>query len=184
MIRTQPENSFVISSAMLVMSYIGYKEYMKYKQSGDTQTIKDVLGEHMHVLLNHNQRLADQLIILQREFAKADRDAYQQAMTHLTNFLNQYSKLLMRSSNQINNTDAHNLLHTRREFLNTLYSFHLKNADISHDPKFKKIVLTAHAATYRYIEILRNKHPMLIAVLPPMPQSIDPFGKGTSFDIT
>jgi len=182
--RTQPENSIIIGIVILISSYIMYTQYTEYQNRSKDTTVVSVLGENTHILIKHNLRLADQLVILKKHYEWIDPDAYHQVMTHLHDFLEKYSMLLMRSQNKVKISDAHSLLQSRREFMNNLYAFYLKDATTVKDPRFKKILLTSHAATYRYIEILRNKHPNLIAILPPMPQSVEPMStKPTSFEI-
>lgn len=197
--KTKPEHTVVITAVMAMSSYFAYKAFEKEKKYGLVNRFlpgvtnqvtnhqnqqNQPTNQHMHFLLQHNKRLVKVMNLFTKKYKRIDPGAYTDVMKALGKFLNGYSRLLLKPPNQVSQQDAEDLLEIRRLLLNTLYSFNLKNANIVHDMRFKDIVLTTHSSTYKYLEILRNKHPILASILPPMPRAVEPnINKLTSFDL-
>lgn len=188
-LRTNPEQTVIYSGVIALTSYFAYKAIEKDKRANTVQerlTGVDTDGNgELNFLLQHNKPLLKAMNRFTKNYKWIDPAAYKDVMQSLDDFLKGYSRILLMPPNTVQQQDAEDILEIRRFLLNTLYSFNLKNARLVHDPRFRDIVLTTHSATYRYLEILRNKHPnTLAAVLPPMPRAVEVNAPPlTSFDL-
>ena len=171
--RTQPEQTVVVTAVMILTSYFAYRAFIHDKaENALTAVLPDTTP--MHFLLQQNKRLVKAMTKFTRKYKWIDPGAHSECIMYLSKFLRVYSRLLLKAPDNVILQDVNDLIEIRRALLNCLYSFNIKNSTLVHDQVFRDIVLTVHASTYRYLEILRNKHQHMAPTLPPMPQAFDP----------
>lgn len=175
MVNTDNLNERVIGLFVLGLTGVFiYKRYTKSKtQAQSTQkAIDDVLGalaiEHgagnyltlaARTLLEKDAVLLDALSLL-REYTKYDKAVISAVITGLIKFYDAYAKILLKPHKDSNarNSKLVSLHDLRFEILRNLHSLYVSIPYARHAGTFERITLVIQSATYKCLNVLKNKY--------------------------
>lgn len=107
------------------------------------------------MMVNNNSKLRTTLEDF-KIYEKYDPDAYNSVVKNLESFMIMYAKFMM--VKYITSSEVLMLQDVRKNIINTMYSFYIKDSKVSANKKLERIVDTISSITLRYIKILANKN--------------------------
>lgn len=102
------------------------------------------------------------------EFKKVSEEVTTKSTMLLFQFYENYVKILMKKTHEIDDITIHELADLRRSLLNTLSTLHIQAS--KNEKKINEIILAIQSCTYRCMNVIKNKFDVIQHV-PPIPSN-------------